>query len=216
MSRLDTCHRARHVAHSWPTKSCNHPAGSRPPGVRTQLPTVRRSRTQRDPARTSRRTVTCGNTPPKGAVSDAQSPPPPSAGRAGRRPLTCPDLARNWPADTVNGPRNRSRAHIRPGPQTGLTCSYAWQVLGSNQRRRMPAILQGAHCHPSEWPLTCYFSNPRRVKTAFRPRGVRNSRVCLVSAMQVLDHVPRGPAESCCVPFSRCHPAIPGAGRARH
>jgi hypothetical protein len=77
----------------------------------------------------------------------------------------------------------------------------------------MPAILQGAHCHPSEWPLTCYFSNPRRVKTAICPRGVRSSRVCLVSATQVLDHVPRSPAESRCVPFSRCHPAIPGAGR---
>jgi hypothetical protein len=45
--------------------------------------------------------------------------PPPSAGRAGHRPLTCPDLAHNWPADTVNGPRNRSRTRIRPGPQTG-------------------------------------------------------------------------------------------------
>jgi hypothetical protein len=40
-------------------------------------------------------------------------------GRAGRRPLTCPDLAHNWPTGTGNGPRNRSRARIRPGPQTG-------------------------------------------------------------------------------------------------
>jgi hypothetical protein len=77
----------------------------------------------------------------------------------------------------------------------------------------MPAVLQGAHCHPSEWPLTCGFSNPSRLKTASCPCGVRSSRVCLVSATQVLDHVPRSPAESRCVPFSRCHPAIPGAGR---
>jgi hypothetical protein len=44
-----------------------------------------------------------------------------------------------------------------PVRRPGLTWGYAWQVLGSNQRRRMPAILQGAHSCPSEWPLTCYF-----------------------------------------------------------
>jgi hypothetical protein len=135
------------VAHNWPTKSRNHPAGSRPPGVRAQLPTVRRSRTQRNPARTSRRTVTCGNTPPKGAVPDAQSPPPPGAGRAGRRPLTCPDLARNWPTGTVDGPRNRSRAHIRPGPQTGPDLGLCVAGVGSNQPHlRRGAILSCTGC----------------------------------------------------------------------
>ncbi len=37
------------VTHNWPTKSFNHPAGSRPPGVRAQLTTVRHNRTQQDP-----------------------------------------------------------------------------------------------------------------------------------------------------------------------
>jgi len=106
----------------------------------------------------------------------------------------------------VNGPRNRSRTHASgPVRRPGLSWGYAWQVLGSNQRRRMPAILQEAHCHPSEWPLTCRFPIPRRVKTASCPRGVRNPGVCLVSATQVLDHVPRSPAECHCVQFSCRH-----------
>jgi hypothetical protein len=107
------------VAHSWPTKSCNHLARSRPPGVRTQLHAMRRSRTRRDPADTSYRAVTCGNTPAKGAVPDAHPRLPRSPGRAGCRPLTCPDLARNAPAGSGSGPRNRPRTCIRPGPQTG-------------------------------------------------------------------------------------------------
>ncbi len=77
----------------------------------------------------------------------------------------------------------------------------------------MPAILQGAHCHPSEWPLTCRFSIPRRVKTAFCPCGVRSSGMCLVSATQVLDHVPRSPAECHCVQFPCCHPPFPASAR---
>ena len=71
---------------------------------------------------------------------------------------------RIWPATgpqapgTVPGtaPEQTSGPVRRPG----LSWGYAWQVLGSNQRRRMPAILQGAHPCPSEWPLTCGFSIP--------------------------------------------------------
>ena len=44
-------------------------------------------------------------------------------------------------------------------------------------------------------PATC----SRRVNTAFRPCGVRSPGVCLVSATQILDHVPSSPAESSCV-----------------
>ena len=80
----------RHLARRWPAESCDHPAGSRPPGVRTQLHAMRLSRTQRDPADTSNRAVSCGNTRPKGAVPDARSPPPRNLGRAGCGPLTCP------------------------------------------------------------------------------------------------------------------------------
>lgn len=50
--------------------------------------------------------------------------------------------------------------------------------------------LQTAHPGPSEWPLTCSFSIPRRVKTAFCPCGVRSFAVRLVSAAPLLDHVP--------------------------
>ena len=45
--------------------------------------------------------------------------PTQTPGRAERRPLTCPDLARNWPTGTGNGRRNRPRTRIRLGPQTG-------------------------------------------------------------------------------------------------
>jgi hypothetical protein len=51
-------------------------------------------------------------------------------GRAGRRPLTCPDLAHNWPTDTVNGPPDRSRTHIRPGPQTGPDLGFCVAGVG--------------------------------------------------------------------------------------
>jgi len=34
---------------------------------------------------------------------------------------------------------------------------------------------------PSEWPMTCYFSVPRRVKPAFCPPRVREFRVAQVS-----------------------------------
>ena len=73
----------------------------------------------------------------------------------------------------------------------------------------MPAILQGAHSCPSEWPLTCIYSIPASVKTAFCPCGVRNPGVRLVSATHVLDHVPLSPAESRCGQFSCRHPAVP-------
>jgi DNA-binding IclR family transcriptional regulator len=50
------------------------------------------------------------------------------------------------------------------------------------ERRPVPSSHQNAHPHPSEWPLTCYFSIPRRVKTAFCPPRVREFRVAQVSA----------------------------------
>jgi hypothetical protein len=74
----------------------------------------------------------------------------------------------------------------------------------------MPAILQGAHPCPSECPLTCRYSIPRRMQTVFCPCGVRNPIVCLVSATHVLDHVPSRPAEYHSIQFSRCDPAVPG------
>jgi NAD(P)-dependent dehydrogenase (short-subunit alcohol dehydrogenase family) len=52
------------------------------------------------------------------------------------------------------------------------------------------AVQQGAHYHPSLSPLTCGFRISGRVRPAFCPCGVRSSRVCLISATQVLDHVP--------------------------
>ncbi len=199
---------ARRMARNWPTKCRHYLAWSRPSGVRAQLPTVRLNGTRRDPAGTGYEAVSCGNTRPKGAVPDAQSPPPRNPGRAGYTPLTCPDLAHNWPTTGPQAPGAVPRTapwHTSgPACRPGLTWGYAWQVLGSNQRRRMPAILQGAHSRPSEWPLTCGYSIPRRVKTAFCPRGVRNPGVCLVSVTQVLDHVPRSPAECHCV-HSCCH-----------
>jgi hypothetical protein len=57
------------------------------------------------------------------------------------------------------------------------------------------------------------FSIQRRVNTAFCPCGVGSPGVCLVSATQVLDHVPLSPAEPCCISLSHCRP---GPGRARH
>jgi hypothetical protein len=66
---------------------------------------------------------------------------------------------------------------------------------------------RGAHYRPSEWPPTCYFSIPGRVKTAICPCGVRSFRVCLVSATHVLDHVPGRLAESGHVPSSCCRRA---------
>jgi hypothetical protein len=63
------------------------------------------------------------------------------------------------------------------------------------------------------WHTTCYFPISRRVNTAFCPCGVRSPGVCLVSATQVLDHVPSSPAESSCISLSHCRP---GPGRARH
>ncbi len=84
------------------------------------------------------------------------------------------------------------------------------------ERRPAPSSHQGAHCHPSEWPLTCGYTIPRRVKTASCPCGVRNSGMSLVSATQLLDHVPGRPAESRYTQLSHCHPAIPCFGRAPH
>src|ERR1039457_7679803 len=72
--------------------------------------------------------------------------------------------------------------------------------------KRMPTVLQTADPNPSEYPPTCGYSIPRRVKTAFCPCGVRSPGVCLVSATQVLDHVPSSPAESCCISSSHCCP----------
>jgi hypothetical protein len=55
------------------------------------------------------------------------------------------------------------------------------------------------------------FLHSRRADTAFCPCGVRNPGVCLVSATQVLDHVPSNPAESSCISPSHCRPG-PGPG----
>ena len=54
-----------------------------------------------------------------------------------------------------------------------------------------------------------FLHSPRRVNTAFCPSGVRSPGVCLVSATQVLDHVPSSPAESCCISSSRRRPGTP-------
>ena len=55
-------------------------------------------------------------------------------GGAGRRPLTCPDLAHNWPTDTRNPPRphrrfGRPRRRLRAG-LVQLLCALAGLVLG--------------------------------------------------------------------------------------
>jgi hypothetical protein len=76
--------------------------------------------------------------------------------------------------------------------------------------KRMPTVLQTADPNPSEYPPTCCFSIARRVNTAFCPCGVRSPGVCLVSATQVLDHVPSSPAESSSIPLSHRRP---GPGR---
>jgi hypothetical protein len=49
------------------------------------------------------------------------------------------------------------------------------------------------------------------VNAAFCLCGVRSPGVCLVSATQVLDHVPSSPAESSCISPSHCRPG-PGPG----
>jgi hypothetical protein len=41
------------------------------------------------------------------------------------------------------------------------------------ERRPAPSSHQTVYSYPSEWPPTCGFSIPRRVKSAFCPRGVR-------------------------------------------
>jgi hypothetical protein len=87
--------------------------------------------------------------------------------------------------------------------------------------KRMPTVLQTADPNPSEYPPTCCFSIARRVNTAFCPCGVRSPGVCLVSATQVLDHVPSSPAPSHC-PTAVLDPAgaplshRPAAANARH
>src|ERR1700735_3233189 len=66
-----------------------------------------------------------------------------------------------------------------------------------------PTVLQNAHSCPSEWPLTCYFSIPCRVKPAFCPPRVREFRVAQVSAPRPGKPVPLSPVKSRCVPFCR-------------
>src|SRR6266545_4352970 len=81
-----------------------------PPGVRAQLPTVGLNGTQRDPAVTGYRTVTCGNTRPEGAVPDPQSPPARDLGGTRRRPLTGPQLARRLRERSPEPPLDRHQA----------------------------------------------------------------------------------------------------------
>jgi hypothetical protein len=216
MSRLDACHRAGRGPRL--AREILYSPGQLPYARRPH--TATRHETQPDPAGP-------GRYPQQGRDLREHSPEG-SGPRCASAPSAEPGPRRAQAADLPGSGPQLAHRHREPSPEPlpdtpsgpvrrpGLTGDYAWQVLGSNQRRRMPAILQGAHSRPSEWPLTCGFSNPRRGKTAFCPRGVRNPGVCLVSATHVLDHVPRGPAESCCVQFSRCHPAILGAGWARH
>ena len=66
---------------------------------------------------------------------------------------------------------------------TGLSSARLVRALLVARRNIAPAV-------------TCYFSNSRRVNTAFCPCGVRSPGVCPASATQVLDHVPSSPAES--------------------
>ena len=100
------------VARNWPTKSCNLPAGSRPPGFRAQLPTVGLSRTKRDPARIGHRASTCGNTDVEGTVPGMSIPRP-------RRPWAAPVQAADLPG---SGPqlahRHRERS-LEPLPDAG-------------------------------------------------------------------------------------------------
>ncbi len=112
---------------------------------------MRPNETQRDLADAAYKAVSCGNTSSKGAVHDGQFPTLAGPRRRGRRPLSCPDLAHNWPTGTVNGPGTAPGHTSGPVRGPGLTWAFAWQVLGSNQRRRMPAILQT----PRDTAVTC-------------------------------------------------------------
>ena len=70
---------------------------------------------------------------------------------------------------------------------------------GFEPSKAKPTVLQGAHPCPSECPLTCGYSIPRRVNTAFCPCGVRSFGVCLVSATRfwIMSHdVQLSPATS--------------------
>jgi hypothetical protein len=62
------------------------------------------------------------------------------------------------------------------GTQAQATVANPGPEAGSAE----PTVLQGAHPYPSEWPLTCGFCVPRRVKTAFCPCGVRSPEVLSV------------------------------------
>jgi hypothetical protein len=107
-------------------------------------------------------------------------------------------LTFHWPRDGCRawrspnaGPRHCSRRHSprldadeRVWPDHAL-----WRVSGftvsSSPRVGMAADLRILNC---------------------RPREIRPLSVCLVSAMHLLDHFPRSPAESRCVQILRCHP----------
>jgi len=72
----------------------------------------------------------------------------------------------------------------------GAWCLCRRAPHGGETRRCPRSVLQGAHSYPTEYSLTCGYSFSRRVKSAFCPRGVHSSRICLVSATHLLDRVP--------------------------
>jgi hypothetical protein len=92
-----------------------------------------------------------------------------------------------------------------------------WQVLGSNQRR-LNRRFTARRSQPIGIATDLPFLYFRHVNTAFCARGVRSPGVCLVSATQVLDHVPSSPAAShrpAAVLDPAGHAAKPSACRSR-
>jgi hypothetical protein len=82
---------------------------------------------------------------------------------------------------------------------------------GFEPGKAKPTVLQGAHYLPSLWPLTCGYSIPCRVKTAFCPCGVRRPGVCLVSATHPFGSCPRRSSRvqpHPILPLSPCHPRL--------
>jgi hypothetical protein len=102
----------------------------------------------------------------RGFVDSRQSPGP--AGNSCEMARMDPSLHMRRPR-VASGGGGRSRIRTWEGVADGFTGS--------------PSL-------PIGCPLTCGYSIPRRVKAAFCPRGVRSFGVCLVSATQVVDHVP--------------------------
>jgi hypothetical protein len=115
--QLIAWHRAQRVAHIWPT----NPRSCRPDPSVIRPHTAIHTGTQLDPTGPAHHRLSARDLrkhPLGGRGPGWAAPARTAQGRALRRPLTCPDLAHNWPKDTVSGLPDRPRTRIRPGTQT--------------------------------------------------------------------------------------------------